>query len=81
MDAERWQAMSEALMGRIAGRFTRVEPRRRARSLVSSHDVRARALVVLAVGVAAILAVTSFQPTTLRPSNDTAEADIHRPEN
>jgi hypothetical protein len=73
MDAERWQAMSEALMGRIAGRFTRVEPRRRARALVSSHDdVLARALVVLAVGVAAILAVTSFQPTTLRPSNDTA---------
>ncbi len=34
IDAERWQGMFEALMGRIAGRFARVEPRRRARDLV-----------------------------------------------
>ena len=34
VDVERWQAMSEGLMGRVAGRFARVEPRRRARSLV-----------------------------------------------
>lgn len=30
----RWQAMFEDLMGRIAGRFARVEPRRRTRQLV-----------------------------------------------
>lgn len=34
VDVERWQAMFEGLMGRVAGRFARVEPRRRARSLV-----------------------------------------------
>lgn len=33
-DPSRWQDMFEALMGRIAGRFTRVEPRRRARKFV-----------------------------------------------
>lgn len=35
IDAERWRVMFEALMGRIAGRFTRVEPRRRAGALVA----------------------------------------------
>lgn len=34
VDVERRQAMFEGLMGRVAGRFARVEPRRRARSLV-----------------------------------------------
>jgi SRSO17 transposase len=34
VDAVRWQAMFEALMSRVAGRFARVEPRRRARALV-----------------------------------------------
>jgi hypothetical protein len=34
VDPARWQGAFEGLMGRIAGRFTRVEPRRRARQLV-----------------------------------------------
>lgn len=34
MDPARWRDLFDALMGRIAGRFARVEPRRRARSLV-----------------------------------------------
>jgi SRSO17 transposase len=34
IDLARWQDMFEILMGRIAGRFSRVEPRRRARGLV-----------------------------------------------
>lgn len=34
MDPARWQEMFEALMGRIEGRFGRVEPRRRAREFV-----------------------------------------------
>jgi hypothetical protein len=34
LDPARWQAHSGALMGRIAGRFGRVEPRRHARDLV-----------------------------------------------
>lgn len=34
IDAALWQDMFEVLMGRIAGRFTRVEPRRRAREFV-----------------------------------------------
>jgi SRSO17 transposase len=34
LDPERWQAHFDGLMGRIAGRFTRVEPRRHARDLV-----------------------------------------------
>jgi SRSO17 transposase len=34
IEAERWQAMFEELMGRVAGRFARIEPRRRARDLV-----------------------------------------------
>ena len=34
VDPARWQEAFEALMGRIAGRFARVEPRRRVRDLV-----------------------------------------------
>lgn len=34
MDPARWQEAFECLMGRIAGRFKRVEPRRRVRRLV-----------------------------------------------
>lgn len=34
MDPARWQESFEGLMSRIAGRFKRVEPRRRARRLV-----------------------------------------------
>ena len=34
VDPARWQEAFEGLMGRIAGRFTRVEPRRRIRKLV-----------------------------------------------
>jgi hypothetical protein len=34
IDPARWQDVFEVLMGRIAGRFARVEPRRRARALV-----------------------------------------------
>jgi SRSO17 transposase len=34
VDPARWQEAFEGLMSRIAGRFTRVEPRRRARQLV-----------------------------------------------
>lgn len=34
IDSARWQDTFEALMGRIAGRFARVEPRRRAREFV-----------------------------------------------
>ena len=34
LDPERWRAHFDGLMGRIAGRFTRVEPRRHARDLV-----------------------------------------------
>jgi SRSO17 transposase len=34
IDPARWQAALEELLGRIAGRFTRVEPRRRARAFV-----------------------------------------------
>lgn len=33
MDPARWQEALEVLMGRIAGRFTRVEPRRRVMDL------------------------------------------------
>jgi SRSO17 transposase len=33
VNPERWRAHFDALMGRIAGRFTRVEPRRHARDL------------------------------------------------
>jgi SRSO17 transposase len=33
-DAARWRAGLEELLGRVAGRFSRVEPRRRARALV-----------------------------------------------
>ena len=35
LDLARWQAHFDGLMGRIAGRFTRVEPRRHARDLVA----------------------------------------------
>ena len=34
IDPAHWQAALEELLGRIAGRFTRVEPRRRARAFV-----------------------------------------------
>jgi hypothetical protein len=34
IDPARWQAALDELLGRIAGRFTRVEPRRRARAFV-----------------------------------------------
>ena len=34
VDPARWRDLFDALMGRIAGRFARLEPRRRARSLV-----------------------------------------------
>ncbi|GJF27209.1 hypothetical protein SHO565_77730 [Streptomyces sp. HO565] len=34
MDPARWQDMFESLMGRMAPRFARVEPRRRARGFV-----------------------------------------------
>ncbi|GGW72558.1 transposase [Streptomyces xantholiticus] len=34
VDPARWRDLFDALMGRIAGRFARVEPRRRARALV-----------------------------------------------
>jgi hypothetical protein len=34
LDPARWQAHFDGLMGRIAGRFGRVEPRRHARDLV-----------------------------------------------
>ncbi|WP_455753079.1 hypothetical protein [Streptomyces antimycoticus] len=34
IDPDRWQDMFEAMMARIAPRFTRVEPRRRAREFV-----------------------------------------------
>jgi hypothetical protein len=34
VDPARWQEAFEVLMGRIAGRFARVEPRRRVRDLV-----------------------------------------------
>jgi len=34
VDPARWQEQFDELMGRIAGRFARVEPRRRARALV-----------------------------------------------
>jgi hypothetical protein len=34
IDPARWQEASEVLMARIAGRFVREEPRRRARALV-----------------------------------------------
>jgi SRSO17 transposase len=34
VDPARWHEVFEVLMGRIAGRFARVEPRRRARDLV-----------------------------------------------
>jgi hypothetical protein len=34
VDPARWQEAFECLMGRIAGRFKRVEPRRRVRRLV-----------------------------------------------
>ena len=34
VDPARWQGQFDDLMGRIAGRFARVEPRRRARALV-----------------------------------------------
>jgi SRSO17 transposase len=34
LDPARWQAALEQLLGRIAGRFGRVEPRRRARAFV-----------------------------------------------
>ena len=34
VDPARWQAGLEELLGRVAGRFGRVEPRRRARALV-----------------------------------------------
>jgi hypothetical protein len=34
VDPARWQAGLEELLGRIAGRFGRVEPRRRARAFV-----------------------------------------------
>lgn len=34
VDPARWQEAFETLMGRIAGRFVRVEPRRRARAFV-----------------------------------------------
>jgi SRSO17 transposase len=35
VDPARWQVMFEELMGRIAGRFARVEPRRRVRAFVA----------------------------------------------
>lgn len=38
---ERWQAMFEGLMERVAGRFARVAPRRRARSLAVGGSSRA----------------------------------------
>lgn len=34
VDPARWQAVFEGLMARVAGRFARVEPRRRARAFV-----------------------------------------------
>ena len=34
VDPARWQAVFEGLMARVAGRFARVEPRRRARVFV-----------------------------------------------
>jgi hypothetical protein len=34
VDPARWQAIFEVLMARVAGRFARVEPRRRARAFV-----------------------------------------------
>ena len=34
VDPGRWLGMLDELMGRVAGRFSRVEPRRRARALV-----------------------------------------------
>jgi SRSO17 transposase len=34
VDSARWQGLFDELMGRIAGRFGRVEPRRRARAFV-----------------------------------------------
>jgi hypothetical protein len=34
VDPARWQAALEELLGRVAGRFPRVEPRRRARAFV-----------------------------------------------
>jgi SRSO17 transposase len=34
VDPARWQELFEELLGRVAGRFGRVEPRRRARALV-----------------------------------------------
>ena len=34
VDADRWLEQFDELMGRIAGRFGRVEPRRRARAFV-----------------------------------------------
>jgi SRSO17 transposase len=34
VDADRWRALFDELMGAIAGRFRRVEPRRRARAFV-----------------------------------------------
>ena len=35
VDPARWQAGFDELMGRIAGRFSRVEPRRRVRQFVA----------------------------------------------
>jgi SRSO17 transposase len=35
VDPARWQTMFDELMGRVAGRFSRVEPRRRARAFVA----------------------------------------------
>jgi SRSO17 transposase len=34
VDPARWQELFDELLGRVAGRFARVEPRRRARALV-----------------------------------------------
>jgi hypothetical protein len=38
VDPARWQEAFEVLMSRIAGRFARVEPRRRVRDLVLGLD-------------------------------------------
>ena len=42
VDPARWQVLFEELMGRIAGRFARVEPRRRVRQFVAGVDLRER---------------------------------------
>ena len=82
LDPARWQAHFDGLMGRIAGQFGQVEPRRHARDLLAEvMNCGPWPLAPLALAAGTVAAVADGARATRPPPASITTASIMHPRN